>query len=391
MSRLLWPGPRASSGPVTSDFLVLPGLSRPRLLVPAGRRPAAAAVRRYGEPGSRRTLLATRGLALLLRAGLGGAVLRDRLTLRLPAGTPTIETYLREQLGEPVRVSMHLGAARANRKPVLQLLTPAGETVGFAKIGVNDLTSELVQAEQAALTRLGRAALTSLAVPAVLHSGRWAELDVLVLSPLAAWRRRTPLTAGALARAMAEVAAVGGLARQPLAASDYWQRLGTRLAGLDDTAQRTALQAAAALIGSAAGRQELSFGAWHGDWTPWNMASTRDGLQVWDWERFCDGVPVGFDAAHHWLQEQVVPGRRDPQAAARECVDRASALLGPLGVPAAEARLTVLLYLADLSARYLADRQADGELGLGRPGRWLIPALTAGLAQLPREPVQERH
>jgi hypothetical protein len=60
-------------------------------------------------------------------------------------------------------------------------------------------------------------------------------------------------------------------------------------------------------------------------------------------------------------------------------------------VPATEARLTVLLYLADLSARYLADRQADGELGLGRPGRWLIPALTAGLAQLPREPVQERH
>ena len=53
---------------------------------------------------------------------------------------------------------MHLGAARANRKPVLQLLTPDGETVGFAKIGVSPLTSSLVWAERDALTLLCSAA-----------------------------------------------------------------------------------------------------------------------------------------------------------------------------------------------------------------------------------------
>ncbi len=359
--------------------------------MPPGRRAAAAAVRRYGEPGSRKTLLATRGLALLLRAGLGEVVLRDRLRIRLPAGTPTIETYLRHELGVDVRVSMHLSAPRANRKPVLQLVTPAGATAGFAKIGVNELTGELIRSEHAALTRLGEARLTSLSVPRVLHAGRWAGLDVLVQSPLPVWERRTPLAPGRLAMAMTEVTRVGGCSRQSLGASGYWRQLAARVTAADDTAARSDLAAALRRVEAAAAGGVLSFGGSHGDWTPWNMASARSGLYVWDWERFRTGIPVGFDASHYWLQEQVVGRRADPRAAAAECVDRAAALLRPLGVPAGEARLTALLYLADLAARYLTDRQAEGELGLGDPGRWLIPALTAGLAQLPVGSLQERH
>jgi hypothetical protein len=391
MSELLWPGPRLGSGAVTAEFRILPGSTRPRLIVPPGRRAAAAAVRRYGEPGSRKTLLATRGLALLLRAGLGGAVLRDRLRIRLPAGTPTIETYLRHELGVDVRVSMHLGAPRANRKPVLQLVTPEGVTVGFAKIGVNALTRELVGAEHAALAQLGEGRPAGLSVPGVLHFGRWADLDVLVQSPLPVWERRTPLAAARLATAMTEVTGVGGRSRQGLGASGYWRQLGARVGAADDTAARSDLAAALRRVEAAVAGDVLSFGGSHGDWTPWNMASARSGLYVWDWERFRTGVPVGFDATHYWLQEQVVGRRADPRAAAAECVDRAAALLGPLGVAAGEARLTALLYLADLAARYLTDRQAEGELGLGDPGRWLIPVLTAGLSQLPVGPLQERH
>ena len=391
MSELLWPGPRLGSGAVTAEFQIVPSSARPRLLVPLGSRAAAAAVRRYGEPGSRKTLLATRGLALLLRAGLGGAVLRDRLRIRLPAGTPTIETYLRHELGVDVQVSMHLSAPRANRKPVLQLVTPQGVTVGFAKIGVNALTGELVRAEHSALTQLGASCPAALSVPGVLHFGRWAGLDVLVQTPLPVWERRTPLAAARLAAAMTEVTGVGGRSRQSLGASGYWRQLGARAAAADDSAARSDLLAALRRVHAMAAGEVLSFGGSHGDWTPWNMASAHGGLYVWDWERFRTGVPVGFDATHYWLQEQVVGRRADPRAAAAGCVDRAAAVLAPLCVAAGEARLTALLYLADLAARYLTDRQAEGELGLGDPGRWLIPALTAGLSQLPVAPLQERH
>jgi hypothetical protein len=46
-----------------------------------------------------------------------------------------------------------------------------------------------------------------------------------------------------------------------------------------------------------------------------------------------------------------------------------------------EARLTAVLYLAELSARYIADRQAEAGAWLGAPGRWLIPAITGELAR----------
>jgi hypothetical protein len=82
---------------------------------------------------------------------------------------------------------------------------------------------------------------------------------------------------------------------------------------------------------------------------------------------------------HYWLQARALPGSGNPATTAAECVERAPALLAPLAVPAARARLVALTYLADLSVRYLVDRQAEAGARLGAPGRWLIPALTAGI------------
>jgi hypothetical protein len=384
---LLWPDPARVSASgnerdAASEFIVLPAIRRPRLVVPAGRRAAAAAVRRYGEPGSVRAWLAVRALSLGLGSGVGGVVLRDRLRVQVPAGAPTIETYLRDQLGRDVSVSMHLGAARANRKPVLQLLTGDGETVGFAKIGVSPLTSSLVQAERDALTRLGSAGVTRVAVPRVLHFGSWRGLTVMVLSPLPVWQRRAPMPSGRLGLAMREVAGIAGISRGPLCSGAYWESLDARIAAADDTRDSRALREALDAVRGKAGDAVLSFGAWHGDWTPWNMASTRSGLLVWDWERFTAGVPLGFDVLHHWLQVQVISRKRDPRLAAADCVERAPALLAPLEIGSGEARLTALMYVADLAARYLADRQAAAGARLGVPGNWLIPALADRSARL---------
>ena len=99
----------------------------------------------------------------------GGA--RDRLLVQVPAGTPTIESYLSEQLGQDIVVSLYLGSARANRKPILQLLTPEGGTFGYAKIGVNQLTKVLVGAERDALVRLYEADMSGLKVPSSSTTG----------------------------------------------------------------------------------------------------------------------------------------------------------------------------------------------------------------------------
>lgn len=181
---------------------------------------------------------------------------------------------------------------------------------------------------------------------------------------------------------MAEVAGLAGVADSPLAASEYWPRLMTRLDGAGEGAEQTALRSALGDLADLAGPTTLSFGSWHGDWTAWNMASTRDGLLVWDWERFTSPAPVGYDALHCWLQAEVVGNASDPARAAVTCLRRAPALLEPFDVTTPRARLTALLYLADLSVRYLADRQEHAGAKLGAPRRWLLPALTSGITEL---------
>ncbi len=363
-------------------MIVLPGLREPRLVVPADRRPAAAAVRRYGEPGSVRGAIATRALSAALASGVGSRLLRGRVAVRVPEGAETIESRLSGVLGQRILVSVHLGAPRANRKPVLQLLTPAGETVGFAKVGINPLTIALVRGEHDALDRLHAAGLRELRVPRVLGREQWNDLEILILSPLPVWQKRTPLAPGQLQRAMTEVAGVTPTTASPLAGGDYWRHLTGRLAAAGEGQEQAALGSALAELASLAGSSTLSFGSWHGDWTPWNMASTKDGLLVWDWERFSAPAPTGYDALHCWLQAEVVGNRRDPAAAAAACLRRAPALLEPFGVAHAQARLTALLYLADLSVRYVADRQEHAGAALGAPRRWLLPALTAGIGEL---------
>jgi hypothetical protein len=390
VSRLLWPPPAtatltkarsAASRAADEVLLVLPDSRRPKLIVPAGRKAGAAAIRRYGQPGSMRTRLATKALATLVAGGLG-PVLGDRLAISRPGETLTIESALATLVGQPVEISLHLGAARANRKPVLQLLSEAGETIGFAKVGINALTKELVTGEQTALVKLSEIRLTRMTVPRVLAGGSWQDLEILVLSPLPAWERHRPLPHAVLAEALAELTRSSGTSTAPLAGSGYWHQLTVRLEQSGDGPDHESLAALINRLGSLAGNSKMTFGCWHGDLTPWNLANTRAGLAVWDWERFTTGVPIGFDALHYWLSERVVRPSQDPVRAATDCVGVAPKLLDDFGLSAEQAKLTALAYLADLSVRYLADRQAEAGARLGAPGRWLIPAIEAEIGAL---------
>jgi hypothetical protein len=63
-------------------------------------------------------------------------------------------------------------------------------------------------------------------------------------------------------------------------------------------------------------------------------------------------------------------------------VQRAGELLEPFDVPAEARELTALLYLVDLAARYLGDRQAEAGARLGVLGTWLLPVLIRRVEEL---------
>jgi hypothetical protein len=374
---LLYPAPCHTDGtPGTpiADYYVVPRAQRPRLLVPStSRKVAAAAVRRYAEPQSRRAQLKRDAVVAALRTGASGVLLRDRVRITGPIGD-SIDGYLRESLGRELVVSIHIGPARANRKPVLQLIGLEGETFGFGKLGVGPLTQRLVSDETNALIRLGTSGLSMLTVPRVLHAGQWRGLQVLVQSALPVWRPRATLKPHRLAAAMLDVAGSCGYSSGMLAGSAYWLRLRERLAAVADRPEGGTLRTATEQLVAQAGATSLRYGAWHGDWAPWNMANLTDALLVWDWERFALGVPVGFDAVHHELQRRI-QASNDATAAVEATIRKSAELLEPFGVAPGARELTALLYLVDLATRYLTDRQAEAGARLGVLGTWLLPVL----------------
>ncbi|GAA0987345.1 hypothetical protein GCM10009555_066470 [Acrocarpospora macrocephala] len=248
-------------------------------------------------------------------------------------GPDTIETHLSEVLGQRVHTELHVRPARrVNRKPILEAYGVGG-LVGFVKIGDTAGARELVRHEVETLRMLAERPLKVVVPPGVLHFGSWRELDVLVLTPLPVTGRSAP-----------SLLPLGGQRRR--VRPELLAAAVAEIAGLDPA------------------------GAWHGDFSPWNVAADADGrLLVWDWERFGAGVPLGFDALHHFFQGML--RRMRPGSAAQTCVARAGRILEPFGLSFAESRLTAAHYLIALADRH----RRDGYEPLGPSSDWLNPVL----------------
>jgi hypothetical protein len=372
------PGGAAAPGAV--EFAVFPRERNPVLLIPLRpRRVAAAALRGYKASGDTRDRLRFGLAAAAAAAGLG-RLAPDRISIE--PGTPAASTggtaadiagYLRSVLGGDVSVALHVGAPRANRKPVLQVISSGGEVAGFVKVSLNPLTADLVRAEAATLELLAGAPLTHLRPPRLLHHGRWRGHEVLVQEAFRPGRPASGLPG--LTAAMTELARLRGVSRRPATGSPYWQDLRARLAALRPGPAGPLLPALDALAATADGLT-LAFGAWHGDWTPWNMTMSGGQAMVWDWERFATGVPVGYDAVHYRLQGDIVRGGADPTAAAEAALAGAAGILAPFGTEPDAAGLVAALYLTELAARYVSESQAEAGARLGKIDTWLLPALT---------------
>lgn len=376
-------GDEDPAGVTLAEFLVVPHARQPRLAIPVrSRAERVAAVRHLAAPRSLKVRLRQAAVRAAVAApGAARFAFRDRIRISGVAGLDSLQTYLSGALGSDVSLSLHVGGGlRANRKPVVEVFDTDGTTIGFAKVGTNELTRELIQAETAALRRLGAAGLRYSTIPDVRHAGVWRDCEVLVQSSLPVWSKPGTLAGGALAQAMREVSHAVGSSYGPLRRSGYHNQLTRRL---DDMADATEVvnprvredlrRAGADVLAKAAGTQ-LEFGAWHGDWSPWNMHAAGSTVYVWDWERFGTGVPVGFDALHHSMHGALGRGM-SAERAADQLFAAAPDLLTGFGVSADAAAVTTALYLVDVSTRYLADRQDEAGQALGAVGEWMLPVL----------------
>lgn len=331
----------ASDGAKTR-YLARPSAGEPHLLLPVRPRSVtAAALRRHHD--ARSPVEKIVGLAAETAGRLGVAHLAGGEMIDLPP-FELIE-QLRTKLDEPELIaSIAIGPPRRNRKPVIQLLRPNGTSVGFVKVGWSALTRELVTNEAARLKNVAGRLPAPLSAPEVLCELATDDTDAVVTSPLAVsptMRSAPPLSAEA----------VLGLARCRDSQRLSVGKLGT-VADMRASAKPLPIDVERLVAKHDA--VELEAGLWHGDLTPWNMATSGPTVMVWDWEFAGLDRPVGFDLLHAAFERVRRAAPNNEQAAVDTVMAEAPAILRPVrGAAMSKDALEAYrdLYLAELICR----------------------------------------
>ena len=368
-------GTTPSSDRRLHTFAVLPSTRRPRIVATDSRAALAATARRFSHSTGIGARWARIGLATAIRMGALELVGHDRLAVLAVDGSDgggesSVTARLAEIFDTEVSIGMSVGAVRANRKPVLHVLTPDGRTLGFAKLGLSPLARNLLNTEAENLRLLAQHSLQHLELPRVIHHGAWQEHELLVTTALPTPLRRWHATTVLPVHAMTELAEFQGTSASLLAESTWFSGIvATTAENRDSSADR--FHCLLERLGRRHGDRPVRFGSWHGDWGPWNMVWAGSRVRLWDWERFARGVPYGLDALYYAMP---LPQGKADVARLREKTVRA---LTPFSLDRHETDLLLPLYVTALCARFLPD-------SLTEHGQQLGPTVAALLDLLER-------
>jgi hypothetical protein len=373
---LMWPAISGSQvalarggGRPSSDvrvWAVMPSAANPTVLIPVSGRAGGSALRQFNDSMSQMARVRKALVGAAVQGGAGALVARDRLVVsKAGVGAEALDligSVLPRILDEPrIEVAISIGRQlRPNLKPVLQIMSPDGRVLAYAKIGWNDLTKELVRNEARSLRAWGSSPARLIEVPRLIHEGEWNGSAITVLSPnphrLFRRGRRNTLPSADILR---EVASLGGTERSALGTSPCWVRLKERIDTIaKKEASGDALRSVLTRLEASHGGEELTFGSCHGDWTPWNMSVAAGKLFVWDWERCARPTPVGYDALHFWFEVGFHKEGLDVATASRSALARSRDVLDRLDVAASSQRALLQLFLIERLLRVEEGRVA---------------------------------
>jgi hypothetical protein len=246
--------------------------------------------------------------------------------------------------------------------PVLQLFTPDGRSVGFAKIGWDAVTTDMIHTEADSLELASRVGLRSVSVPEVVWRGEWEDLALLVTAPMPQNVRRLRPSELPPIPPLLEVATLDGPpTRQRVEASSYWSDA-RATAVIATRSGRPELEAHLDTVASEHAAREITFGRWHGDWVEWNLAQSGGRLYAWDWAYSAPAVPFGFDLLQFFHLRHRVLREEAPDLALIHAAVDARPGMRELGIPDDEAGAVVALHHTEVLLREERARQARSEV-----------------------------
>jgi hypothetical protein len=286
-----------------------------------------------------------------LRAGAAGLLSEPRQIAAGPDAAVLLD-HLASVLDEPrvVFAATEKGGS-GFVTPVLQLFSPDGRSVGFAKIGWDAVTTAMIRTEGESLELAHRAQLRSVSVPEVRWCGEWEDLSLLVTAPMPAHvRRLKPSELPPIPPLRDVVALDGPPVRRRVTDAPYWDAA-RATAAIATTAGRPGLGGELVAVAHEFGDAELTYGRWHGDWVEWNLATADHRLYAWDWAYSAPDVPFGFDLLQFFHLRHRVLREEAPDRALTHAADDARPGLRELGIPDDEARAVIALHRIEVALR----------------------------------------
>lgn len=316
---------------------------------------------RFGGRSLRRRV-ETATLSVAILSGISSHLPVWRTELAGPSADNMFHKWLSGVIDKPYRVSLvFVGPKRANRKPVVFIVDLNNELIAVVKLGYNEVTRPLVRYEASALAGVESALAGHAHVPSLLGQGRIGDLEAMAMHPLPSLNERRGAGHDELVAIVRAISASGSLPRLELSSVMGHPRM-RPLAGI------------VPIIDESIARAPV--GAVHGDFHTGNIGVAHDGRPaVWDWERWADGLPLGFDLLHYNLQFWIAREDAERTTAADRLIKTAPEILAPLGVNPALASDVARDYLVRLAARYIGDAQDKAGSKLGDVEKWLFPVI----------------
>lgn len=287
------------------EYRAYPNLTGVRWLFPANLGPVRReGMRQFFHPSSVR--------GRVLKPLISGGVVPGRKVYLEEEALSRLENEFGRALGgAEISTAFYMGTPGAYRKVTAQAISPAGETLAFAKIASDPLARKDVEAEHRNLLRLEGAGVLKGRVPTALHRFGWQGNDVLLMTPgppRPGPDRLSLAHAGFYKDIFAAFARAGVFGESPMMSrmSEKARRLGSEMPGsLTGLVER-----ALALLENGLGSVSMPLSVAHRDFAPWNTRVGPRGLFVFDWDRLEDGVTPLYDLFHFQVIRAVLLGVR---------------------------------------------------------------------------------
>lgn len=267
--------------------------------------------------------------------------------------TAKLQALVDELFGRGAAFALFGGTPCVHQKATLQL-SRDGRILGYLKLCNHPGVFQLFDHEQQILTELQQKNVTG--IPRCLGCGALEDgLWYFAQSTEKTGQSRvlhdwTPLHTEFI-RQLAEKSAIT-MPFEGTAFCEALSQLQMHLHWLPEQGRQMVTQALNEVMDFYRGK-EVTFSAYHGDFTPWNMFVEQNKLFVFDWEYAQQSYPPGLDYYHYMTQSAIFERHADTEAIWQ--------MMQPKLTEQQENRVLYMGYLLDILGRFTLREQGQAE------------------------------